>query len=235
MILTTLWSGKTVHVRLTPQSTHSSRVIVTGIKGNAVSWQEAFPDVGETPETGTSKKSELWSAEIFDAESMIEHMKLLAADRGMRNFVHVDRQPIIAKYAQAFAKHYTTVNRNTARLIQKKVNTLFDTVFSKDVPEIAKCAAIRLRMRLAEHLKNAEMDCEEAIEAIQAHNTLPDLIFSPNEHSLNDLIYTMVAQDEEMATDDGGLRHIYHNVCAYIKVQRKQISETAAKELIRAR
>jgi len=43
----------------------------------------------------------------------------------------------------------------------------------------------------------------------------------------------MVAQDMEMATDDGGFRHIYHNVRVYIKVQWKQISEAAAKTLIR--
>ena len=30
-----------------------------------------------------------------------------------------------------------------------------------------------------------------------------------------------------------GARHIYHNVRAYIKVQRKQVSEAASKELIR--
>jgi len=146
--------GKIVWGKLSPQSKHNTRVIVTGIKGNEVIWQEAFPDAGKTPETGTSKKSELFSGEIYAVKSIIEDIKLLAADRGMRNFVHIDRQPIIAKYAQAFAKHYTTVNRNTARLIKKKVNTLFDTVFSKDVPEIAKSAAIRFRMRLAEHLKN---------------------------------------------------------------------------------
>ena len=43
----------------------------------------------------------------------------------------------------------------------------------------------------------------------------------------------MVAADTEMATDHGGLRHIFHNVRAYIKVQRKYISELASKELIR--
>jgi hypothetical protein len=36
-----------------------------------------------------------------------------------------------------------------------------------------------------------------------------------------------------MATDDGGARHIYHNVRAYIKVQTKYISELGSKELIR--
>ena len=66
-----------------------------------------------------------------------------------------------------------------------------------------------------------------------AQNTEPDLIFSPNEHYLNDLIQRMVAADKDMATDHGGLRHIFHNVRAYIKVQRKYISELASKELIR--
>ena len=225
--------GKTVYGKLTPESKFASEIIVTDIKGDEISWQEASPGAGKEPETGTSHKSKLFSGEIYTAKSIIEDIKLLAADRGMRNFVHSDRQPIIAEYAQAFAKHYTAVNRNTALLIEKKVNLLFDTVFSKDVPEIAKSAASRLRVRLKEHLKNAEWECEEAIQAMEAHNTLPDLIFSPNEHYLNDLIQKMVAQDQEMVTDDGGLRHIFHNVRAYIKVQRKQISETAAKELIR--
>ena len=36
-----------------------------------------------------------------------------------------------------------------------------------------------------------------------------------------------------MAADMAGARHIYHNVRAYIKVQRKQVSEAAGKELIR--
>ena len=36
-----------------------------------------------------------------------------------------------------------------------------------------------------------------------------------------------------MAADMAGARHIYHNVRAYIKVQRKQVSEAAGKELTR--
>ena len=43
----------------------------------------------------------------------------------------------------------------------------------------------------------------------------------------------MVEADEGMASDNGGARHIFHNIRAYIKVQRKYISELASKELIR--
>jgi len=63
--------------------------------------------------------------------------------------------------------------------------------------------------------------------------TFTQLLCSPNDHYLNDLIQKMVAADTNMATDHGGLRHIFHNVRAYIKVQRKYISELASKELIR--
>jgi len=66
-----------------------------------------------------------------------------------------------------------------------------------------------------------------------AHNTEADLIFSPNEHYLNSLIQKMVAADGNMASDDGGVRHIFHNVRAFIKVQRKAISEMASKEVLR--
>ena len=45
---------------------------------------------------------------------------------------------------------------------------------------------------------------DAAINAMAAHNTMPDLIFSPNEHYLNSLIQKMVESDKGMATDDGG-------------------------------
>jgi hypothetical protein len=50
---------------------------------------------------------------------------------------------------------------------------------------------------------------------------------------LNDLIPKMLPADHVMESDTGGARHIYRNIRAYIKVQRKQISEAASKELIR--
>ena len=212
---------------------HCSPVVVTGIDGTRISWREASPAVGTEPRTGSDDKSKFLSFEIRPVEDMIEDIKLLAEDRGMRNLVHIDRQPIVAQYARAFAEHYTEVCRDTASLIQKKVDTFFNTIFSKDVPDIAKSAASRLRARHGDGLKKAGTACQEAIEALEAHNTRPDLIFTPNEHYLNDLIQRMVAADTQMASDMAGARHIYHNVRAYIKVQRKQVSEAASKELIR--
>ena len=57
--------------------------------------------------------------------------------------------------------------------------------------------------------------------------------FSLCETNLNLLLRLDCAADKSMAADMAGARHIDHNVRAYIKVQRKQVSEAAGKELIR--
>jgi hypothetical protein len=224
--------GQKLKYAIDPKTGWSS-VVVTGIDENRILWREASPAVGTEPRTGSDNKLKFYICHCAALETMIEDIKLLAEDRGMRNLVHIDRQPIVAQYARAFAEHYTEVCRDTASLIQKKVDTFFNTIFSKDVPDIAKSAASRLRARHGDGLKKAGTACQEAIEALEAHNTRPDLIFTPNEHYLNDLIQRMVAADTQMASDMAGARHIYHNVRAYIKVQRKQVSEAASKELIR--
>ena len=74
---------------------------------------------------------------------------------------------------------------------------------------------------------------ETAIEAMSTHNTDPNLVFTPNNHYLNSLVQKMVGVDSGMASDSSGARHIYHNVRANIKVQRRYISEMASKGLIR--
>jgi len=177
--------------------------------------------------------SSCFSGESLSVSSICEDILQLAKDRGMRNLVHIDRQPIIACYAQAFAKHYTKSIRQTVQETHQMLSTMLDSVFGEQIPEIARPAARQLRFRMrAEEQGLLELACT-AVEAIKEHNSETDLLFTPNEHYLNDLIKRMVEKDEEMATDTGGARHIYHNVRAYLKVQRKFISELAAKELIR--
>jgi len=208
-------------------------VVVTNVTSNTVSWKETNPKSGAEPEVGSTPVKGVFSRECNSAERMIEDIGLLAANRGTRNFVHVDRQPIIECYAKAFAQHYTKEIRDTKDLICKKLDLVLNTVFTKDLPESAKPAAARLRLCMNKGVKESLEDCEHAIMVMETQNTEPDLIFSPNEHYLNDLIQKMGAADKMMATDQGGTRHIFHNVRAYIKVQRKQISEQASKELIR--
>ena len=173
------------------------------------------------------------SGESESIATMVQDIKQLAADRGIRNVVHADRQPIIARYAEEFGHHYQRAMQATLKTIRKSVGGHFDAVFSEALPEMAKPAAARLRSLMRNEESEALLAANAAIDAMAAHNTMADLIFSPNEHYLNSLIQKMVEADTGMATDDGGARHIFHNVRAYIKVQTKYISELGSKELIR--
>jgi len=211
----------------------NSAVIVTTVNSNHITWQETLKESGAEPKVGSTPLINVGSGETKSANVMTGDIVALAANRGMRNFVHMDRQPIIECYAKAFAQHYTKEIRDTKDLICKKLDLLLNTVFSKNLPEIAKLAAAKLQLFMHKGVKESLEDCENAIIVMESQNTEPDLIFSPNEHYLNDLIQEMVAADQQMATDQGGTRLIFHNVRAYIKVQRKQISEQASKELIR--
>ena len=140
---------------------------------------------------------------------------------------------VCVSYAKQFAEHYATVIQQTAESIFEKVVSLFDAIFSNGVPESAKSASEYLRSRMHELLRESQDECQRAINTMVAQNTEYDLIFTPNEHYLSELVKNMIAEDENMASDSGGPRHIYHNVRAFIKVQRKVISELAAKEMVR--
>lgn len=105
-------------------------------------------------------------------------------------------------------------------------------MFPIGINDIAKPVARYLREQFERERHEAIKMSETAIEAMSAHNTDPNLVFTPNDRYLNSLVQKMVRVDSGMASDSGGTRHIYHNVRVYIKVQRKNIPEMAPKELI---
>ena len=113
------------------------------------------------------------------------------------------------------------------------MNTFYDKVFSVGINDIAKPVARFLREQFERETHEAIKMSETAIEAMSAHNTDPNLVFTPNDRYLNSLVQKMVRVDSGMVSDSGGTRQIYHNVRAYIKCQRKYFSEMAPKELIR--
>lgn len=73
----------------------------------------------------------------------------------------------------------------------------------------------------------------EQVDTMYEHNASSDLVFESNGHYFDDLLARMIEQDTAMATDEGGLRHIYHTIRAYIKCQCKHICQYAEKELAR--
>ncbi len=165
--------------------------------------------------------------------ALIEDIKLFITERGLRNTVHSDRQPIIIAYAYDFAEHAIKGIEQASQDIQKLVGDFFDKVFITKIPDISQSAAAALRALVRkEELRGAE-EMRLSIGSCRSYNTDADLIFSRNEHYLSENIKRMVEEDELMAHDEGGVRHILHNVRAYIKVQMKFVSELAAKELVR--
>ena len=224
--------GSSVYCQVSPDDKHLSKVTVTELvvdKGyrheptRSVKWESEEQE-------GTTKWSEIYSGEST-VDTMIKDITALARSRGVRNLVHADRLPIIAEYAKQFAKHYTSAIRTAADELRELMRTSVDLAFTAGVREPAKNAAGKLRRLVAEEEAGARAD--EAIAALEQYNSDPDLLYSPNEHYLNSLIQQMVAADEQMASDTAGARHIWHNVRAYIKVQRKFVSELATKELLR--
>jgi hypothetical protein len=224
--------GSSVYCRVSPDDTYLSKVTVTELvvdKGNrqptiSVKWER-------NEQEGTTKWSDIYSGESCTVDTMIKDITALARSRGVRNLVHADRLPIIAEYAKEFAKHYTTAIRTAADELRELMRTSVDLAFTAGVRESAKHAAGKLRRLVADEEAGARVD--EAIAALEQYNSDPVMLYSPNEHYLNSLIQQMVAADEHMASDTAGARHIWHNVRAYIKVQRKFVSELATKELLR--
>lgn len=187
----------------------------------------------ETNETGENDKKKIKSLDSTP-DSIVKDILRLADDRGLRNIVHIDRQPIIELFAKQFAQHYTGVIRSAKKEMFDKIRKLFDCVFREGIATTATPVARALQQKLVVLMKDVETRTDLSICAMEEYNTAPDLIFTPNNHYLTELIKKMVESDTEMVTDDGGARHIYHNIRAFIKVQVKLISELACKELTRS-
>jgi DNA-directed RNA polymerase subunit F len=223
--------GSSAYCMVSPDSKHVSKVTIKALvddkdyRCNVIKCAKWKTDDRE----GESRLSDIYSGESFTVDAMVEDITALARRRGVRNLVHADRLPIIAAYAKQFAEHYTKKIREAADELRQIIRASVDAAFKDNVCESAKHAAAKLRTLVADEETNADA----AISALEQYNSEPDLLFTPNEHYLNSLIQQMVAADDRMASDKAGARHIWHNVRAYIKVQRKFVSELAAKELVR--
>ena len=225
--------GSSVYCRVSPDNKYVSKVTVTELVVDKDSRHQPSRSVKweREEQEGTTKWSDIYSGESCTVDTMIKDITALARRRGVRNLVHADRLPIITEYAKQFAQHYTTAICTAADELRELMRTSIYLAFTAGVRESAKNAAAELR-RLVTANEDAEL-ADEAIAALEQYNSDPDLLYSPNEHYLNSLIQQMMAADEHMASDTAGARHIWHNVRAYIKVQRKFVSELATKELLR--
>ena len=180
----------------------------------------------------TKADKQLPRSQIFTTNSSIDdqvaEIKTLLGTRCLRNVVHADRQPVIEYYAKKFAMHYKCQIETAMNKIIIEIKRVIEAAYVLSKPlcfPAAKCHELKITALLDDCVSRAQ----EAVDIIHAHNAEPLLIFDTNGHYLNDMIGKMVAADTAMATDDGGARHIYHNVRAFIKSQVKHITEMASK------
>lgn len=167
------------------------------------------------------------------SDCCVEDIKIMAKDRGMKNLLHIDRQPIISEYAKQFADYYKKHMLDAIDAIALIMNSFFDDLQNSVKDDIAKILAKLHGNEMITLVEQCKQSAKNAANAAYMHNAESLLVFDSNDHYLSDLVSKMVGEDTGMATDDGAARHIYHNVRPYIKSQRKHISELATKEIMR--
>tara|TARA_Y100000389_G_scaffold172404_1_gene180787 strand:- start:325 stop:2442 length:2118 start_codon:yes stop_codon:yes gene_type:complete len=196
------------------------------------------------------EKNPLVSRNQTSRLALIKDIKIMAErERGLRNLLHIDRQKILDAHVQAFAEYYgTALKQACARMYEELAyfyrnvfeiqhSTIFVTniVTSNDstsrISPVARKAANLMWEDMNSALKDIRLEAEKTIEDMVAHNTIPELIWTSNEYALDQLISDMIADDPE-PSDDGGASHIYHNIRAFLQVQKRSIAEIACKQLV---
>ena len=161
---------------------------------------------------------------------MIKDIKSLAEQqRGFKNWSHIDPHPIICQYAKQFADFYKNKFINTYKEIEKVMFQLYKEAFEGEL----ECSAVKhIWENFQQEFNKLKMDVENHIDDMYQYNANPDMIFSMNTHYENQIYKDRIQSEDSMATDDGGIIQIYHKVMAYIKTQRKFITESGCKQIL---
>jgi len=175
------------------------------------------------------ENSSVWNNERQQSD-IIKDIKLLAEEqRGFKNWGHIDPHPIICQYAKKFADSYKKEFLNTYEAIEKIMLQLYTEAFEGEL----ECSAVKhIWENFQQEFNKLNMDVENHIDDMYQHNANPDMIFSMNTHYENQIYKDRIQSEDSMASDDGGVIQIYHKVMAYIKTQRKFITESGCKQIL---
>ena len=183
----------------------------------------------EDGKTQTVRASECFSYLCVEQECLLEEIKIeLDKTRGLRNIIHGDRMPIIEQHANKFSEHYTQVLHEFSEKFLSLIRDSYTKILSDDTNEIYKIPLQKLQKTFLESLITQQQKITEVIERIKSYNQ-PPIVNSTNEHYLNQLIAKMM-EGHDFSDDMGPCKHIYYNIRAFIKDQRKFICEIASKE-----
>eukprot|EP00121_Abeoforma_whisleri_P006585 Awhi_evm1s5993 len=244
-VLDDLEIGNYCYLKIQPTNEFVSRVTVTGfeidsenIADTKISWRKDEAKTGVTP-----LKDCFFS---FNPNIIIKDIQALTKTRSFRNVAHVDRQFIIEKYASDFADHYLSKMNATLAVLVEEDKKFYQSIFSSP-DNAASCfnedleinkrlmpVIKALKKALKSHRSLMKEKLKDTITMLYEHNTENNLVFTTNEHYLNNLTQKMIQHDKTSAsTDLGGARMIYHSVRAFIKTQKKYVTEVFSREAVR--
>ena len=149
-------------------------------------------------------------------------------NRGLRNTIHADRMPIIEKHAQKFSEYYSQVMTKFLKQFYSLLEKTYTEVFTSQDNEINQIPLGKLKKDFWKLLRGQQQKMAQTIDRIQSYNQ-PPIVNTTNEHYLHQLIAKMM-EGVDFSDDQAACKHIYFNIRAFIKDQRKFICEIASKE-----
>lgn len=175
------------------------------------------------------KPNECYSAHCISSPCLLgEIQEEMNKNRGLRNTIHADRMPIIEKHAQKFSEYYSQVMNKFSKQFYSLLEKTYTEVFTSQDNEINQIPLGKLKKDFWKLLKGQQQKMAHTIDRIQSYNQ-PPIVNTTNEHYLHQLIAKMM-EGVDFSDDQAACKHIYFNIRAFIKDQRKFICEIASKE-----
>ena len=175
------------------------------------------------------ESNDCYSAHCISSPCLLgEIQEEMNKNRGLRNTIHADRMPIIEKHAQKFSEYYSQVMTKLSKQFYSLLEKTYTEVFTSQENEINQIPLGKLKKEFWKLLKGQQQKMAQTIDRIQSYNQ-PPIVNTTNEHYLHQLIAKMM-EGVDFSDDQASCKHIYFNIRAFIKDQRKFICEIASKE-----
>lgn len=165
----------------------------------------------------------VYACEMVKEEAMIKDIQLVLRNRGFIIESMVNKQEIVARYAEKFADYNAKIMREGLVEMRELLIKQLEIILDRDAQESLIRIKKNLKSKLRDEIEEIEIKTEEAITDLHEHHSSVDAVFSLDQHYFNNLETKMIMADEEAATDQGGCRKIMHSIRAWIKVERKKI------------
>ena len=199
-------------------------------KSPAVTRQEASVCV-------VDEQGKEWTAEhVYDLDDspndILKDLTFFAKKfQGLRNLPNVDCQRVIEPYAEDFATQYepylNSFLSGVYDYVKERLLQAFQDAGSTKAQEAIESVKKEALKLLEKHRKSAK----ECVNRIIGYNK-PPLVFSTNDHYFCALLQQFSKSEEQKKLDEFGPLTLVDRIKAYLKVQRKVIEETGAKEVI---